>query len=571
MGPANRLSLYARTISHLQARQVGYLLLRRLPARGADPSKKVPAPQPRLGVALQTAPLPRTIGPGNGGGYGEFRFLNVSKAFAPGRVDWASPDMARLWRYNLHYFDYIRDDWRPLESIVELVSDWIRSNAPGEGTGWEPYPTSVRIVNWIKLFLREDFRSHVKAAWLDSLYRQAQRLEKNIEYHLLANHLLKNGKALFFAGAFFDGADAERWLRKGSKILIQQVAEQILRDGGHFERSPMYHSIVVEDYLDSLNLMKGCPDIASAPEADFLRDRTRVAMDFLQDIRQPDGSIPLFNDSALGVAPSVDALTEYAGRVIGYQPLERPRGLHVSSRDATGYYVIRHESDMLIVDCGEIGPSYQPGHAHCDTLSFELTLDSRPLIVDSGVFDYEDSEMRRYVRSTRAHNTAMIDRCEQSELWGVFRVAGRARPVHARLEKTGECTARFSGSHDGFARLPGRPVHTRVIEYRAQGIWAVVDTFSGDGEHHVETFVHLHPDLTARVDGQAIQVVGGEGKPCVEIQVLEGADCALENGWYCPEFGMRRQNAVIRLSKSGPLPHRIEYRIVKRTGKRALD
>ena len=106
--------------------------------------------------------------------------------------------------------------------------------------------------------------------------------------------------------------------------------------------------------------------------------------------------------------------------------------------------------------------------------------------------------MRRYVRSTRAHNTAMVDGCEQSEIWGAFRVARRARPDGAVVQKLGESKARFSGSHDGFGRLPGQPLHPRTIEYEATGVWTVVDTFSGRGEHRVESFVHLHPDLMAR-------------------------------------------------------------------------
>src|SRR5207249_3381876 len=108
-----------------------------------------------------------------------FRFLNVSKALGHSGVGWASPEMPKLWRYNLHYFDYILDSWRPPDNIADLVSDWVRSNPVGRGTGWEPYPTSLRIVNWIKLFLCDDFRGHVRTAWLDSLYRQAQWLEKN--------------------------------------------------------------------------------------------------------------------------------------------------------------------------------------------------------------------------------------------------------------------------------------------------------------------------------------------------------------------------------------------------------
>ena len=296
----------------------------------------------------------------------EIRFLNVSKTFSPGKVDWASTDMTKLWRYNLHYFDYILDPGRSIDNISYLISDWIQRNPMGVGAGWEPYPVSLRIVNWIKLFLRQDFRPHVHADWLHSLYQQARWLERNIEYHILANHYLKNGKALLYAGVFFEGTDADRWLEKGSKILLDEAHEQILTDGGHYERSPMYHSIVVEDYLDTLNLMTSYPEYLPAGRLAWQTSKVAKALDFLHDICLRDGSIPLFNDSAFGIAPSVAALAEYAGRLFGY---ERPRaghGLQVSSHDASGYFVIRNLDDMLVADCGEVGPDYQAGHAHCD-------------------------------------------------------------------------------------------------------------------------------------------------------------------------------------------------------------
>jgi uncharacterized heparinase superfamily protein len=328
----------------------------------------------------------------------------------------------------------------------------------------------------------------------------------------------------------------------------------------------MYHSIVVEDYLDALNLMAGYPgQVVVGERVDGQRTKVSQALDFLHDICLPDGTIPLFNDSALGIAPAVAALAEYAGQLFGYERPNRGHGLHVSAHDASGYFVIRNLDDMLVVDCGEVGPDYQAGHAHCDTLSFELVSDGRPIVVDSGVYDYEDSEMRRYVRSTRAHNTAMVDGCEQSEVWGTFRVARRARPIGAVVEKLGESKARFSGSHDGFGRLPGQPVHARTIEYEADGVWTVVDTFSGRGDHQVESFVHLHPDLEARRVGSTISLALSASGVVSEIEVLNASEISLEKGWYCPEFGTRHENIVIRLSSSGPLPLSLGYRIVKRS------
>ena len=88
------------------------------------------------------------------------------------------------------------------------------------------------------------------------IFKNAQWLEKRIEWHILGNHLFANGKALLFAGLFFSGKQAEIWLKKGLTIISKELDEQILTDGGHFELSPMYHAIFLEDLLDLINFSK---------------------------------------------------------------------------------------------------------------------------------------------------------------------------------------------------------------------------------------------------------------------------------------------------------------------------
>jgi len=41
---------------------------------------------------------------------------------------------------------------------------------------------------------------------------------------------------------------------RGQRLLARELREQILPDGGHFERSPMYHAILLKDVLDLLHL-----------------------------------------------------------------------------------------------------------------------------------------------------------------------------------------------------------------------------------------------------------------------------------------------------------------------------
>lgn len=551
-----RLFLYLRTASHLKLTQVAFQVLRRL----------FPARLPQLGNGTilfrkRIRLLCGSISVRSSGSDADFRFLNTTKTFSGGDIDWKSAEMPKLWRYNLHYFDYLRNDNRSLESKGHLITHWIAHNPPGTEDAWEPYTVSLRIVNWIKLFLKDP--TIVQPEWLKSLSQQASWLEKNIEYHILANHYLKNGKALFFTGVFFEGQDAERWRRKGLRILTEEADEQFLADGGHYERSPMYHSICLEDYLDVLNLMKSNPGLASQEVISRLTQTANRALDFLNDICLPDGEIPLFNDSAFSIAPAPDRLFEYARRVSGYERASSPPNLTVIEKSESGYFGIRKGGDMMVIDCGFIGPDYQPGHAHCDTLSYELALDGQRVIVDSGVYDYEAGARRQYARSTKGHNTISVDREEQSEIWGVFRVARRAKPIGATITELSRGRVRLEGAHDGFKRLPGQVMHKRVIDYDGHGAWTVLDKVTGMGNHRAESYVHLHPDCSTKDGRDCIEIVKKDGKFIGRLEVIGKASIRLETGKYFPEFGIEHKNDVIMLSCSGTLPLEFGYRIIK--------
>ena len=82
------------------------------------------------------------------------------------------------------------------------------------------------------------------------LTKSVSWLEKNDERHILANHYFENLKALLFAGCFFIGKDADRWRERALVEIPKQLREQTLQDGGHYERSPQYHALMLENYLD---------------------------------------------------------------------------------------------------------------------------------------------------------------------------------------------------------------------------------------------------------------------------------------------------------------------------------
>jgi len=302
-----------------------------------------------------------------------------------------------------------------------------------------------------------------------------------------------------------------------------------------------------------------------APDAK-LRARIADAVTFLGDICAPDGEIPLFNDAAFGIAAPPGALVAYAQRVLGgdlhSESASRSPHCELIHKPQSGYFGFRHRGDWLLIDCGPIGPDYQPGHAHCDTLSYELALDGKRLIIDSGVYDYEAGARRLASRSTVGHNTVMIDGCEQSEIWGTFRVARRARPVSALLrEQPPGCV--FEGTHDGYRRLPGAPVHRRRVRYDGAGAIEVTDDISGGGTHQVASRIRLAPGYTPVIKGSYAAVSGPDGRPVARIELSDGARPRLEGGCYFPQFGVQLACQVVVLEACGRIPLRLSYRIVK--------
>ncbi len=443
-------------------------------------------------------------------GPNRFRLLNEEREIA----SWNDAGIPKLWLNNLHYLQY------PTE---ELISRWILENPPVSGVGWEPYPLSLRIVYWVKWALAGHRLSEDA---IRSLAQQARVLSQSIEYHIQANHLLENYTALVFAGAFFQGPEADRWLRTGLEGLAEQVPEQILNDGGHYERSPMYHSLVLEDLLDLINLHSIYP----LPEPRWDQNVVTGMLAWLDNLCHPDGEISFFNDAAFSVAPRPARIKDYAAS-LGIQ--SNGTGLGES-----GYVRLENNDAVVLFDAGSIGPDYQPAHAHADTLSFELSIRGQRALVNSGTSTYEDNALRQQQRGTAAHNTVVVDYQNQSEVWGAFHVARRAKPQGVQSDHRSYAEA----SHNGYLRLAKPVTHHRRVELRRDSL-IVEDSLTGTGNHSFDAYFHLHPeaDVDLQLDPRLVRT-----------------DAA--TFWY-PQFNTRVSNRTAVASYAGATPLRFQTRI----------
>jgi uncharacterized heparinase superfamily protein len=443
-----------------------------------------------------------------------------------------------LWLFNLHYFAFLQQLPRP--ERVRLARDWIDRYPPAAGRpGWSSYPISLRLRHWTQwLFADGALSPEDRIPILSSLKSQADCLADGLEYHLRGNHLLENAVTLSFLGACFEGARVERWRRLGARVLREELPEQFLPDGGHFERSPMYHALAAWALLDLVNVLPG-----SDPLQHLIADRLPAVLRFLAAMRHPDGEIALFNDAALDVAPAPAALLDYARRL----GIDSPAS-GCESFAATGYHVWTDGRSALIVDAGPIGPDYLPGHGHGDIFSFELSVEGRRVVVDGGTSTYEPGPERDWVRSTAAHNTVEIAGDDQCEFFEAFRVGRRGRPhdVSARVSATGLWLA---GWHDGYRRLAGRPLHHREIELVAPStllVWDTVD-LRGAASSAVVSRLRFNPEASVTLESPVSAWVTLDG---IHLAVRAfGGTWRLESGHYAPRFGVRLACPVLALHK----------------------
>ena len=488
-------------------------------------------------------------------------------------------------------------DERAAELLRCFFSEWIEANPVGVGVGWHSYPISRRIVSWVQsvsLALPEIVLSNsaLESAFLGSLYQQTRYLEDHLEFDIEGNHLLANAKALVFAGIFFGGKAGARWHEKGIKLLWRGLHDQILADGGHYERSPMYHAGMLQDYLEVVSVQH----LNNNEVPQSVHQRLIAMGDFLAGIRHPDGEIPLFADSAFGITHKTPDILAAAERLLDvpsrwantdaglYCALFAPRKLQYkgisttvpprrTSWPDTGYFTLPGvgAGDKLIVDAKPMGPDHLPAHGHCSLFSYELSISGERLIVDSGVEEYEPGPWRDFWRSTRAHNALTVDGAEQSEIWAAFRVGQRAQLIESGYLKQNSSSLFLWELSTGL-RDKRNPIHTGVSSRRSRKgfgwYWMRLEVRGG---HTIESLVHLSPNADCQVKAQYADVSLGSVRvrvypycdhtaPACKMSCLRG-EVNLIQGWYAPRFGERRPNTVLSFSCDSSLPARLGYLI----------
>ena len=531
---AKAIRLY-HTVKYLKLKQVVWRLIYLLP-RLRTPQTSSPK--------TNSIPFINITKRGITKDYDHFTFLNEVNQLSV--VGWDNPSQSKLWRYNLHYFDCLNQLGFENEVIVlqnNLISKWIRENPYGKGTGWEPYPTSLRILNWIKWHFKTNSLS---AEAKLSLWSQVNWLAGRPEYHLLGNHLFINAKALLFACVIFGLDEQSAIYRKALKILKEELSEQFLDDGAHFELSPMYHALAMEDFLDLYQLNKNLPLGFPSQE---IQEKFLNGMNWLHYMSYSSGELAHFNDCANDIAPTFNELT-VLGQKLGLNWALNSDIKYNYFKDS-GFVVLKNETVHLVADIGDIGPDYLPGHAHADSLSFELAIKEKRVIVNSGTGEYGLSEERLSQRSTSAHSTIELDGKSSSEVWSGFRVAQRARITEVEICED-DNRIEFAAVHDGYTRIKSKPLHKRNWKVNDSSI-EIIDEVSGSG-NSVQLRYYLHPDIHVEIRDESVLLRTNSEKLAKirteqNVQVLDTT--------YHDKFGSFKKNKCLLITGTTPFSSKV--------------
>jgi hypothetical protein len=524
-------------------------------------------------------------------------------------------DSKIVWELNRHQWIArlaeayaLTADERYAEHALASIESWIEANPYGVGVNWtSSLEVAYRVMSWAWTLMlvrdAEALSNERLTILLANVWLHARYVARYLSHYFSPNtHLTGEALGLFFAGTLFpEFRDARRWRDVGAQVLVSESRSQICADGVHFERSTCYHLYTLDTYQQFalLALRNG----TSIPND--LWDRLGHSLEFLLAIRRPDGTLPEIGDAdggrlmplaqrdqcdprgafavgavmfaradfawaAQGLTPEVPWLTGEGG-ASAFASLPRHAPATPRSRlfPSGGYLVMNtapaRDAHQMIIDAGPLGCPFSCGHGHADLLSVQCSAFGEAILVDAGTYCYTaQREWRNYFRGTAAHNTVVIDRCDQVEMDGPFSWHGRAA-VHVGEWKSDSEYDFIDASHTAYAPM----THRRRVLFVKPHYWVIVDDIFGadpasEPFHQIDLGFQFAP-MAVRImrerwaraqtpEGNTFWV--GAFAPAALRSSVKTGELAPIRGWISRDYGQRTPAPQLVYSTRTPLPWR---------------
>jgi hypothetical protein len=435
---------------------------------------------------------------------------------------------------------------------LDRVLDWISDNPFARGLHYHSVMECALRVPVFFMVLKEvdPIETEAWASITSAIYGHGWLISKRLSLHAsLGNHTIAESVGLVFAGAIFGHTHTgRRWLKIGMDLLSRELCHQILADGGPAEQSLSYHRFVLDLYHLAADFIEAndLGDVACWKDRLTQGERFLDAFSFNGTGQRPDIGD---SDDGFAVAPTVHPV----------RPVIEATHERLTTYSASGYSIVRKQGLHLTFDHGPLGMAPFYNHGHSDALSVTLTNNGKPFLIDPGTYRYNGVPVwRQYFKGTRAHNTVVVDNCDQatqetSFIW--------CQPYSSRLLHCCESAEHvfLTAEHDGYARLPEPVYHIRSIGLFDRTGIIIKDRFRGTGKHRFVLCFHLHPDVAVQRKGAGLMLENGQNhiwlcSPDGVVEVLNGSRDPLW-GWFSEKYGQIESTHVLTLTKKGCVDH----------------
>ncbi len=228
---------------------------------------------------------------------------------------------------------------------------------------------------------------------MNHLYEEAiDRLKKNHAQ----NHVLQIGVVLLLAISMFPEFDnIEEMTKIGLDTIEMNLRNAIYDDGGSDEDSPSYSHFIARLYLEALLVIEknGYPEIKG------LRESVKKQYEWLYQCMTPQGKTLQLSDSyTLDVMQDI----EYASRLIDLDFERIQKEIYYPDSHIA---VFRKGNMTLFSDAACFpGPHHHAGAPQ--VISFYK---DNPILIDTGVCNYDRNELYIYIHEMKAHNVVYCD------------------------------------------------------------------------------------------------------------------------------------------------------------------
>lgn len=481
-----------------------------------------------------------------------------------------------------------------IQEFIKQIDSWINNNPFKLGVNWTcTMDVSIRSVNWIWAYYFFDdsniLTPEFRIKFIKTLYLHGRYIRKNLEFgKIRGNHYLTNIAALVYLGIFFHKSEeAQEWLSKGKRALIEEINYQTLPDGVHSELSTSYHRLTTEIFASTTLLC--LKNNIELPES--YMNRLEKMFEFILYYTTPDGSAPQIGDCDDGrfqilsnyfgwnrqdhqyllnvgeflfkredFKTTQNEFNEEAFWLSGgliKQPYENPKkiiNLKSKSFEDSGFYVMRHENLYMIINACHPNPKYLQGHRHNDTLSFELFAYDKNLIIDPGSYIYTaNPAMRNLFRSTKYHNTIQVNGIEQNKSTDDLFFLGTEVKTNVSKWETTESQDFFEGEHYGYNRLKNPVTHKRQIIFnKKMQFWIVNDLLKSNGPNSFSMYLHFADGEIESLE-YPYSFINKNDEIYVAIIPLKQKNLSVEvlEGFVSSSYGKKINAPILKYSKEG--------------------